>query len=189
METFFILRENRIWKKWNISWWKTRSLIGVLYVQFNFPAWNKLSGTDFRIKFFPDRKFQVDIQLLFMVPRIFELRTPTLKSTIDGERVKSEKSHCMSKQHCEKLLKQQGVDLQAQIHPKRKVSFWFSLIISIIQSDFDLIIYWWWEILGPEWGCPRMVRRSLLMMWLIICSVFFHFLKMEKNMEIAFTWR
>lgn len=40
-----------------------------------------------------------------------------------GESVKSEKSHCMSKQHCEKLLKQQGVDLQAQIHPKRKVSF------------------------------------------------------------------
>jgi len=37
-------------------------------------------------------------------------------------------SHCMSKQHCEKLLKQQGVDLQAQIHPKRKhmVAIWDS---------------------------------------------------------------
>ena len=52
-----MFRGNRIWKKLNIFWWKTRSLIGVLYVQFNFQAWNKLSVSDFKIKIYKEPSY------------------------------------------------------------------------------------------------------------------------------------
>ena len=88
-----MFRGNRIWKKLNIFWWKTRSLIGVLYVQFNFQAWNKLSVSDFKIKIY-SRLAKIDtakIDTFYEISRNFEKINNTLfglhKTRILGLRI------------------------------------------------------------------------------------------------------
>ena len=46
-----LFRENRIWKKSNIFLWKIQNSIGVLFVRFNYQAWNRLSVTGLKIDY------------------------------------------------------------------------------------------------------------------------------------------